>query len=129
MSDPHSHGSSGSPGSPAGNNGQGAPTVPHDAAHFHDHSKLYLLIGGLLMAGTGLTVWFSYLDFGSHEANIFFGLALATVKATLVALVFMHLKEEKMTIYQFMLVTMIFVSGLFGLTLLAFKDHIHFPLH
>jgi caa(3)-type oxidase subunit IV len=117
MSDSHQHGS---PAKTAE-----AHDVGHDAAHFHDHSKLYLVIGAVLMGCTAVTVWFSYINFGSEELNILFGMLLAAFKASLVALIFMHLKEEKMTIYQFMLVTMVFVTGLFLLTLLAFKDHIH----
>jgi caa(3)-type oxidase subunit IV len=116
MSDSHQH------GSPATTE---AHDVAHDAAHFHDHSKLYLAVGGLLLICTAATVGLAFVDFGSEELNILFGMLLATFKAALVAMIFMHLKEEKMTIYQFMLVTVVFCTGLFLLTLLAFKDHIH----
>jgi len=119
MSDSHQHGSPAAPGT------VDTHAIPHDAAHFHDHSKLYLLIGLILMACTAATVGLSYVNFGTEALNILFGMLLATFKAALVALIFMHLKEEKMTIYQFMLVTMVFVTGLIALTLLAFKDHIH----
>ncbi len=113
------------PDSVAAHQGTQSPQEPpHDAAHFHDHSWLYMGIGGLLLAGTGLTVALSYVDFGGESKNIIAAMLLATAKASAVALVFMHLKEEKMTIYQFMLVTMIFVTALFGLTWLAFSDHI-----
>ena len=111
------------PGSPA--KSADTPGIPHDAAHFHDHSKLYWAIGGILMICTAATVGLSYIHFGSEEMNMLVGMLLAAFKASLVALIFMHLKEERMTIYQFMLVTMVFVTGLFLLTLLAFKDHIH----
>jgi len=115
MSDSHSHASPAKPD---------AHGVPHDAAHFHNHAKLYLLIGVILLAGTAATVALSYVDFGSDALNILFGMLLATFKASLVALIFMHLKEEKKTIYQFLFFTVIFVIGLFALSLLAFKDHI-----
>jgi len=98
--------------------------VPHDAAHFHNHARLYAIIGAILLFCTALTVGLSYVDFGSREANIVVAILLAAFKATLVALIFMHLKQEKKTIYQFMLVTCIFVIGLFGLSILGFFDHI-----
>ena len=41
---------------------------------------------------------------------------LATFKAGLVAAIFMHLKQEKMTIWKFLLFTAFFCTGLFLLT-------------
>jgi cytochrome c oxidase subunit IV len=46
-----------------------------------------------LLILTGLTVGASYIDFG--QGNIVIALAIATVKATLVALFFMHLVHDK----------------------------------
>ncbi|PYU82324.1 MAG: oxidase [Acidobacteria bacterium] len=50
--------------------------------------KIYLAIFTTLMAGTGITVWAAFQNFGKF--NIVIALAIATIKATLVVLYFMH---------------------------------------
>ena len=50
--------------------------------------RVYLVIFFTLMAGTGLTVWAAFQNFG--QFNIVIALAIATIKATLVVLYFMH---------------------------------------
>ena len=103
------------------------PHAPaHDAAHAQSHAFLYLAIGGVLLLCTGLTVGLSYVNFGTPQANIAVALVLATIKAGLVAAIFMHLLSEKWTIYRFLLITVVFVTGLFLLTGLAFHDPIRF---
>lgn len=102
---------------------------PHDdhSEHSHEvgkHLPLYLGIGGALFACTALTVWLSYVDFGSQKANIVVAMIVATFKAGLVAAIFMHLLSERWTIYRFLLLTVFFVFGLFMLTLLAFHNPI-----
>ncbi len=127
MSEPKEHGSDSLQRGPDPQHGQhGAHDVHdvHDAAHFHNHAKLYLWIGAALMVLTGVTVGVSFIHFGSEEANIVVGLIIAIFKSALVAAIFMHLKEEKGTIYQFMSVTLIMVIVLFALCVLAIKDPI-----
>jgi cytochrome c oxidase subunit 4 len=51
--------------------------------------KVYVVILFALLAGTALTVWASYIDLGLWNPII--ALAIATTKATLVLLFFMHL--------------------------------------
>jgi cytochrome c oxidase subunit 4 len=51
--------------------------------------RTYLIIAGSLLFLTGVTVWVSYIDLGSF--NIILAMAVATLKATLVVLFFMHL--------------------------------------
>ena len=100
--------------------------MSQDHSHDHDvskHIKTYLMIGAFLLIGTGLTVWAATIHFGSHSMNIAIGLLIATVKATLVALFFMHLISEKAAIYMFMSVTVFFFAGLMILTLWASHDH------
>jgi caa(3)-type oxidase subunit IV len=77
------------------------------------------MIGGVLIFGTVFTVWIASVDLGSHARNIGIGLLVATIKASLVALIFMHLKGERGLIYKFLVFTVIFVIGLAFLTLLA----------
>ena len=50
--------------------------------------KIYVLIFLSLIAGTGLTVWAAFQNFGPF--NIVIALAIASFKATLVVLYFMH---------------------------------------
>ena len=101
----------------------------HDAAHDHHdvskHVKTYLAVGAALLVCTGLTVFLSYVNFGTQKANIIVAMILATFKASLVAAIFMHLKSEKWTIYRFLILTVFFAIGLFALTMLAFHDPIH----
>lgn len=95
-----------------------------DHAHAASHAKAYLAVGAALLALTGFTVFLSYIDFGSQSRNIIVGMIVATFKASLVAAIFMHLKGEKKTIWQFLIMTTIFAIGLFMLTLLANGDPI-----
>ena len=59
-----------------------------------DHSKTYLGVLAGLAIGTALTVGASYMNLG-HWGNIILGLAIATIKASLVVMFFMHLKYEQ----------------------------------
>jgi len=48
-----------------------------------------------LLVLTAITVGASYIHFGSGAANVVVALTIATIKATLVALFFMHLLHDK----------------------------------
>jgi cytochrome c oxidase subunit 4 len=70
------------------------PNMAHtDAAHSHDDPSVYLKTLILLLILTVITVGASYIDFGSGNTAI--ALFIATIKATLVALFFMHLAHDK----------------------------------
>ena len=75
--------------------------------------KLYVTIWLALLLGTGLTVFASTIDLGPFNAIV--ALAIASTKAVLVILFFMHVKyaHEKMT--KLVIMTAIF----FFLILLA----------
>jgi caa(3)-type oxidase subunit IV len=96
--------------------------------------RTYLVIGAALFLGTILTVAVATvpaLDIGHHGFDVWdaiLGLAIATTKAILVAVVFMHLNHEKKAIYWIFGSAFVFVVALFGLTALAKKDPIHDPL-
>ncbi len=66
----------------------------HDE-HEHSHGglKIYATVLATLLVLTVITVAASYFDFGS--ANIVIAILIATIKASLVALFFMHLKDDK----------------------------------
>ncbi len=95
-----------------------------DHAHHDMHLGLYLGVGGFLLFATVVTVWLSFVDFGSHAANWIVAMAVATVKVGFVAAIFMHLKGEKWMIWKFLLFTVFFCAGLFLLTLFHYADPI-----
>jgi cytochrome c oxidase subunit 4 len=92
---------------------------PRHAAH---SLRGYLFVYFALLAGTVLTVWASYIHFGSREINIAVALLIACVKASLVAGYFMHLISEKKMIYSVLGFTAVFFVGLMFLTLWANAD-------
>ena len=67
----------------------------HEAEHHHNPNaaKLYFAVLLALLFLTGVTVGASYFDFG--PANIIIAVMIATTKATLVGLFFMHLLHDK----------------------------------
>ncbi len=88
------------------------------------HLKLYTLVGAALLCFTVITVLVSYVDFGSTVINVFIGLSIATFKAGLVALIFMHLNHEKAMIYRILVFTFFFAAGGMVLFILALMDPI-----
>ncbi len=99
-------------------------TQAHGDDHGHDiskHIRGYLIIGGTLIVGTVLTVLASQVELG-HTWNIVLALVIATIKASLVALYFMHLISEKQMIYIVLAFTAFFFCALLGLTLFANAD-------
>ncbi len=96
------------------------------------HIKLYLLIGATLFACTLLTVAvakFEFLDFGERgfdHVDATIGLLIALFKATLVALIFMHLNHEKKMVYWLFGLGIIFGIALMAITGFAFSDPIEF---
>ena len=108
-----------------------AASSEHDHHGDHDvsrHIKGYIIVGVLLIVFTAITVFLSYVDFdkwfGGHNWNFIVAMIVATFKAGLVAAIFMHLKQEKLTIWKFLLFTAFFCAGLFLLTLFAWVDPI-----
>src|SRR2546427_12733128 len=87
-----------------------------DHSDVSKHIRGYLIVGGTLLLGTILTVLASYVDLG-HHWNIILALVIATVKASLVVLFFMHLISERQMIYIVMAFTVVFFTGLMYLTL------------
>src|SRR6187549_3943866 len=105
----------------------GHPVAAHDHDHDHDvskHVKKYLLVGATLLFFTLVTVALSYVNFGTHKANMIVGMLVATFKAGLVAAIFMHLSAERQLIYRILIFTGFFALALFFLTYLAWYDPI-----
>ena len=84
------------------------PEEPHDVTRPTPHHHVnYLLIFGLLVALTVLTVLVALHRFESEAINLLLALAVACVKASLVALFFMHLKFEGKLIYSIFIVPLL----------------------
>lgn len=95
----------------------------HDSPKHEAHSiRGYLFVYLALLAGTLLTVWASFIHFGSREINIAVALVIACVKASLVAGYFMHLISEKKMIYSVLAFTAFFFAGLMFLTVFSLHD-------
>lgn len=90
--------------------------------YIHKTIKKYLMVGGILFAGTILTVAMYYVHIPSVAATIAVALLIASVKAAFVAGVFMHLSDERKMIYGILLCTVCFLISLMGLTLWAMND-------
>lgn len=94
-------------------------------------ARLYLIIFGALLVGTVLTVLVAtveLLDIGGHGFDVWdmvLGLIIASVKATLVALIFMHLNHEKKAVYWIFASGLIFAAWMGALIALAKSDPIH----
>lgn len=78
--------------------------------------KTYITIWIALLVGTALTVYASGLDLGRFNAAV--ALTIASIKATLVALFFMHIKgaSEKLT-KLVVIAALFFLMLLLGLTM------------
>jgi caa(3)-type oxidase subunit IV len=115
------------------------PAVTESHGHDHDshggsmyaHVRPYLIVGIALFIFTAVTVALSYvnLDKIMDHGNMKIGLAVATFKVGLVAMWFMHLKNERATIWRPLIFTVIFFSGLFALVLLHHSDPIPTTIH
>ena len=92
--------------------------------------RTYLFVALVLFSGTVITYLVatqSWLDVGAHgfdKWDCILGLTIATVKASLVAAVFMHLNHEKKAVYWLFGSGICAVISLAGLTALAMGDPI-----
>ncbi len=95
--------------------------------------RTYVAVFMALLVCTVLTVAvasYEVLDFGRRGFDMvdcIIGLAIASFKATLVALIFMHLNHEKKSIYWIFGGSFVFVFFLFALTGFADIDPIFDP--
>jgi caa(3)-type oxidase subunit IV len=93
--------------------------------------KLYLGVFLCLLIGTVLTVLVAtvpFLDIGAHgfdKWDAILGMLIATTKASLVAVIFMHLNHEKKLVYWVFFGAMFFCASLAGLLALAANSPIY----
>ncbi|MDX2178525.1 MAG: cytochrome C oxidase subunit IV family protein [Bryobacteraceae bacterium] len=89
------------------------------SSHAHSHEndwKIYLGVLLALLTLTVITVGASRIDFGS--LNVIIAVVIATVKASLVALFFMHLRHDKAINSLIFLSSLMFLSFLLILCLI-----------
>ena len=81
--------------------------MSHDHVDIDKHVRTYLIVFGVLVVMTVVTVAVSYLHLPVAPA-VALALLIALFKGSLVANFFMHLKWEKKMIYWILLLTVIF---------------------
>jgi len=85
--------------------------------------KIYLAIFGTLMLGTFLTVVAAYRDLG--QWNIVVALAIATFKATLVVLYFMHARYSPKRTQLVVICAVFWLAIMLALTLSDYTTRQH----
>jgi len=90
---------------------EGHTDTAHSIEEIQKHVRVYLMVLGALTFLTIATVVVSYFNFHQREA-IAIALAIATVKASLVAGYFMHLVSERKLIYWVLALCAVFFAAL-----------------
>lgn len=80
-------------------------------SHIFEYRTLGLTLAGLLVM-TGVTVGAAYIDLG--WVNVWIALIIASTKATLVLVVFMHMKFEGRVLRWSFLATVLFLAVMIG---------------
>jgi cytochrome c oxidase subunit 4 len=93
----------------------------HSAEDVRAHVKVYMMVFGALAVLTIVTVAARYLNVEVHWA-IGLALLIASIKASLVALFFMHLKGEVRAIFWTLLLTAVFFLALITIPLSWYLD-------
>jgi len=94
----------------------------HDEAHVHVVPPRILLgVFGALAVLTVVTVAVTYVDLG--EMNLIVALAIAVVKATLVALYFMHLRWDRPINAVVFVTAIVFVTIFVAIALLDTQEY------
>ena len=94
----------------------------NEQEHIQEHIKVYLNVFGALAILTVVTVAVSYLEVSTVE-GVMLALAIASVKASLVARYFMHLISEKQTIIWILALTFVFFLVLMFVPIIAVTDN------
>jgi cytochrome c oxidase subunit 4 len=97
--------------------------MAHSAEDIRAHVRTYYQVFGALFILTIVTVGVSYLQL-PIVAAVVVALVIATFKASLVAMFFMHLKGEKPFIFWTLALTAAFFVLLFALPMWTEGDHI-----
>jgi cytochrome c oxidase subunit 4 len=85
--------------------------------------KVYAAIFAALLLFTGITVWAAFQNFGKF--NIVIALAIATVKATLVVLYFMHARYSPKRTQLVIVCSVFWLAIMLALTLTDYTTRSH----
>jgi len=92
-----------------------------DAEAVRKSVRTYMMIGAALLAFTAITVAANLLHL-PVPAAITLALVIATIKASMVAAVFMHLNHEKQWVYGALILTVAFFIVLMSVPFLTVTD-------
>lgn len=95
----------------------------HDPAEIDKHVRTYIIVFATLLVLTAVTVAVSYLHLSIGPA-VAVALVVASFKASLVALFFMHLISERQVILMILGLTVAFAVVLLILPFVTNLDHI-----
>ena len=82
--------------------------------------KIYFAIFASLMIGTIITVWAAFQNFGPF--NIVIALAIATIKASLVVLYFMHARYSPRRTHLVIICAVFWLAIMLALTLTDYQS-------
>ena len=100
--------------------------MAHGAEEIQSHIKVYISVFAALMVLTIVTVAISYLHLSKGPA-IALGLAVATIKASLVALFFMHLNDERKVIYWLLGLAAFFFAVCLTIPISWYNNEVRLP--
>ena len=95
---------------------------------FHNYTRRCLLVFVAILCGIGLMVGCSFANVAS-PLRIAMVLAIACFNAGLVSCYLMHLMSERKFVCTVLIFTVIFFTGLMGLTMLAHSDVPHLKVN
>ena len=100
-----------------------------DSKHAHGHGSLgaYFVVFMLLMGFTGLTLWAAYQHLGIWNTPV--ALAIATAKAVMVALIFMHLRSSPKLTLLVVGSSVLFLAFLILITLSDYLTRAWLPIY
>ena len=81
--------------------------------------RIYVTIFLVLLVGTALTVWAAFQDF-PWKLNTIVAMTIATTKATLVVLYFMHVRYSTRLVWVIIAAALFWMAILFAFTLADF---------
>ncbi len=100
-----------------------------DPAEIKKSIRTYMMVGAALLVFTGITVAVNQIHLGSVAMNVTVALIIASMKASMVAAIFMHLNHERRWIYGSLLLTLAFFIVLMAVPFLTISDTIGTPIH